>query len=284
MYRIIIILIILPCLFACNVDNSSNNTTIESKDKIVATINDSSATITILNENTAKDSSVPETNTDEVDPLTGMVSKSGNTEAERGTIEDEEEALKLRRARTQFNNGNTYYKEGKLDQAIDAFIKVLEYKPDNDKAFYNLGRIYYDMGQKQLSMSYYKDAIRLNPSDSLSLVAVGLLYYEQGDYVEAAKFYDSTIAVAPNFSMVYFNRGTMFGQQKKYQMSLQDLNKAIEFDEDNSEAFINRGLAYFYLKQIDMACKDWHKAKSMGNPKGDRAVEIYCSGKVKVPK
>jgi|TARA_B100001964_G_C14083583_1_gene531470 tetratricopeptide (TPR) repeat protein len=281
MQRIIILLIVVPFLFACDVNNSSNDETNENQNKVVATLTDSSATITFTTDDFKTDSTILEVNPDEAKPVTGIVSKSGKTKVDRGTIEDEEEALKLRRARTQFTNGITYYKDGDLDQAIEAFKLALEFKPDNDKVFYNLGRIYYDLGQKELSMSYYKDAVRLNPSDSLSLVAIGLLYYEQGDFVEATKFYDSTIAVAQHFSMVYFNRGTMFGQQKMYQKSLQDLNKAIEYDDKNSEAFINRGLAHYFLKQMDLACKDWHKAAAMGNPKGTRAVDIYCSGVVK---
>ncbi len=280
MQRVIIFLVLIPFLFACESNNNNNNTNKvdEKKDgKLVATVSDSSATISFEDSEPTTDSSKLEGNPEETKPLTGVISESGKTKVDRGTIEDEEEALKLRRARTQFTNGITYYKEGNLDQAIEAFKLALEFKPDNDKVFYNLGRIYYDLGQKELSMSYYKDAIRLNPNDSLSLVAVGLLYYEMGDFAEAEKYYDNTIEIAPRFSMVYFNRGTMFGQQKKYQLSLQDLNKAIQYNKENSESYINRGLAYYFLKKMDLACKDWHKAAAMGNPKGTRAVDIYCS-------
>lgn len=276
MQRVVILLIFIPFLFACD----SNNKAVDKKDsKLVATISDSSATISFSDDEQKTDSSLSENK-----PVSGIVSKSGNNKADRGTIQNEDEALLLRKARTQFNNGITYYKEGNLDQAIEAFKLSLEYKPDNDKVFNNLGKIYYDLGQKQLSMSYYKDAVRLNPKDSLSMVAVGLLYYEMGDFEEAAKFYNRTVEIAPGFSMVYFNRGTMFGQQKKYQQSLDDLNKAIEFDQKNSESYINRGLAYFYLKQMELACKDWHKAAKMGNSKGIKAVDLYCSGGKKTSK
>ena len=41
---------------------------------------------------------------------------------------------------------------------------------------------------------------------------------------------------------------------------------------------------YFYSKQMDMACKDWHTAAALGNAKGKKAVDIYCSGKSKEDK
>lgn len=282
MQRVIIFLIALPFLFACNTNNTkSDNNKTEDQPKVVTNIENGAATISYAKEDIVVDTIKTDTTTDEPRPILGLVSKTGKAEAERGTIEDEDEALKLRRARTQFNNGTTYYKQGELDKAIESFKNSLEYKPDNDKAFYNLGKIYYDQGQKELSLSYYKDAVRINPGDSLSLVAIGLLYYEKGDMAEALKYYNQTVDIAPGFGMVYFNRGTMFGQNKNYDQSLEDLTKAIQYDGDNSEAYINRGLAYFYTKNIDLACKDWKKAASMGNPKGTQAVEIYCSGKKK---
>ena len=283
MQRVIIFLIVLPFLFACD----SNNTTDKSQSKVKTTASDSSVNITFDKEDLENADIITNAeNTTEEDPqpLSGMISKTGKAEAERGTIEDEDEALRAKRARTQFSNGTTYYKQGELEKAIESFKLALEYKPDNSKAFFNLGKIYYDLGQKDLSLSYYKDAARLNPNDSLSLLGIGLLYSEKGDVKNADLYYTQGIEVAPHFSVLYFNRGTMYGQEKKYQKSLEDLTKAIQYDEQNSEAYVNRGLAYFYSKQMDMACKDWHKAAALGNAKGKKAVDIYCSGKNKEKK
>jgi len=282
MQRVIIFLIAIPLLFACSTNNTkSDNNKTDDQPKVVTNVEDGAATISYAKEDMVVDSTRNETTSDKPKSISGLVSKTGKAEAERGTIEDEDEALNLRRARTQFTNGTTYYKEGELDKAIESFKNSLEFKPDNDKAFYNLGKIYYDQGQKELSLSYYKDAVRINPGDSLSLVAIGLLYYEKGNMEEALRYYNQTVDIAPKFGMVYFNRGTMFGQNKNYDQSLEDLTKAIQYDSENSEAYINRGLAYFYTKNIELACKDWKKAESMGNPKGKQAVEIYCSGKKK---
>lgn len=285
MQKVIFFLITLPFLFACNSDkNTKESSTAKTASEIVTSVNDSIVSVTIDKsklENEGLTLITKENTQPKADPLTGIISKSGNFEAERGTIEDEDEALILRRARTAFNNGNTYYKDGELEKAAEAYKLSLEYKPGNAKAFYNLGKVYYDMGQKELSLSYYHDAVNIDSEDSLSLVAIGLIYYEKGNIVEATKYYNKTEKVAQHFSMLYFNRGTMYGQQKKYQLSIDDLTKAIKYDDQNSEALINRGLAYYYSRQLDPACKDWRKAKRMGNPKGTKAVNLYCTGKKK---
>lgn len=206
-------------------------------------------------------------------------SKTGEKPVEGGDPNAEDEALRLRRAHTQFNNGTSYYKSGELQKAIDAFKASLEFKPDNDKAFYNLGKIYYEMGQKDLALSYYSDAVAINENDSISLLGIGLIYYERAKYPEALEYYNRAIEVAPQYAMAYFNRGTMIGQNKQYEQSIADLTNAIKYDPEFSDSYLNRGLAYFYSKDMENACKDWHKAAEMGNKKGQDAVRIYCSGK-----
>mgnify|MGYP002638776767 FL=1 len=282
MKRIIFLLLALPFLFACNSnDTKSENNTSEKQTKVETTIENGTPKITYTLGDKKADSKEVETVAEELVPVSGLVSKTGNESAKRETIEDEDEALKKRRAHTQFNNGTNFYKSGDLENAIQSFKNSLEFKPNNAKAFYNLGNIYYDLGQKDLAQSYYKDAVEINPEDSLSLVAIGLICTEKGNLPEALDYYNKAVTVAPTFSMVYFNRGTLLGQNKQYQQSLDDLSKAIKYDPGNSEAYINRGLAHFYMKNIDLACKDWKKAKTMGNPKGTQAVDIYCSGKGK---
>ncbi len=203
--------------------------------------------------------------------------KEGEKPKEGGDPNAEGQALRLRRAHTQFNNGTKYYKDGEIQKAIDAFKTSLEYKPDNDKAFYNLGKIYYDMGQKDLALSYYSDAVSINENDSVSLLGIGLIYYERGKYPEALEYYNRAIDVAPTYAMAYFNRGTMLGQNRQYEQSLSDLTNAIKYEPEFSDSYVNRGLAYFYIKDMDNACKDWKKAAEMGNKKGQDAVRIYCS-------
>ncbi len=280
MKRIIILIITIPFLYSCNQGNDQSiNDKPEKENYAVAdTEEDGSVKLTYATEGSGINTDKYDSTSNEPKPISGLVSKHGNDASNSDSKEAKEEALRIRRAHTEFNNGTTYYKEGNLEKAIESFKKSLEYKQDNAKAFYNLGKIYYELGQKELSHSYYKDAVELNPNDSLSMVAIGLIYYEKGNIEEASRYYEKTLEIAPKFGMVYFNRGTMLGQNNQYELALEDLNKAIKYDPQNSEAFINRGLAHFYMRNLDLACKDWKKAESMGNPKGKDAVKLYCSG------
>ena len=264
-------------LIGCTPKNKTNN---KESDNINMAISrsDGESMIVPLGKEKGTLISRNENSESDTNKVPNIVSKTGEKAIEGGNPNAENESLKIRRAYTQFKNGTTYYKDGEIQKAIDAFKLSLEYKPDNDKAFYNLGKIYYELGQKDLSMAYYKDAVNLNENDSLSLLGIGLIYYQSKRYPDALLYYNKAIEAAPYYAMAYFNRGTMLGQNKQYQQSLSDLTNAIKYDPDFSESYLNRGLAYFYTKDMDNACIDWKKAESMGNLKAKDAVRIYCSG------
>ncbi|MAZ93029.1 MAG: tetratricopeptide repeat protein [Bacteroidales bacterium] len=277
MKQLIIFVFTISIAMGCSHNNKTNNKASD-KTNMAISNSDGESMIVPLGKEKGTLISKNEISGNDIKEVPNIASKTGEKAIEGGNPNAENESLKIRRAYTQFKNGTAYYKDGEIQKAIDAFKLSLEYKPDNDKAFYNLGKIYYELGQKDLSMAYYKDAVSLNEDDSLSLLGIGLIYYQSKLYPDALLYYNKAIEAAPYYAMAYFNRGTMLGQNKQYQQSLSDLTNAIKYDPDFSESYLNRGLAYFYSKDMDNACIDWKRAESMGNLKAKDAVRIYCSG------
>ena len=272
MKQTLLLVLVISILTACNSDTTKNKSEDQKAIKQESSVTPQPQESEMISKNEENEKGITK-----IAPA--IESASGEKPIEGGDPEAEDESLRLRRAQTQFKNGTVYYKDGEIQKAIDAFKLSLEYKPDNDRAFYNLGKIYYELGQKDLAMTYYMDAVSINENDSLSLVGVGLVLYEKAKYPEALEYYNRAIDVAPQYAMAYFNRGTMLGQNRQYDQALLDLTNAIKYDPTFSESYINRGLAYFYKKDLDNACKDWQIAADMGNPKGADAIKIYCNKK-----
>ena len=67
---------------------------------------------------------------------------------------------------TWTNSGNLYISTGKMDEAIGAYKKAVEIKPDYADAYNNLGNTYKDKGKYEKAIALYKKAISLNPSSS----------------------------------------------------------------------------------------------------------------------
>ncbi|MCF6172062.1 MAG: tetratricopeptide repeat protein [Bacteroidales bacterium] len=192
---------------------------------------------------------------------------------------DDAQKLNKRRAQTAIRTGVQHYKNGEMEQAKDAFKRVLEYSPEDSKASHYLGKIYYGFGEKDIALAYYEDAVRFNPDDSASMVGAGLILFEKNDFNGAIEYYNKAIKTAPGYALAYYDRGTLLGFQKNYGGALVDMNRAIELDPENSKYYMNRGLANYYLKRLEDACKDWKKSAAMGNAEAKKAVRLYCQGK-----
>jgi tetratricopeptide (TPR) repeat protein len=65
-----------------------------------------------------------------------------------------------------FYKGNTLYEEGKYDEAIDEFSKLLEQGMESGNLYYNIGNSYFKKGELGRSILNYERARRLIPRDS----------------------------------------------------------------------------------------------------------------------
>jgi len=61
--------------------------------------------------------------------------------------------------------GNTYYRDGEFEQAIEEYSKLVDEGYLGASLFYNLGNSYYRIGKIGLAILYYEKALKLSPSD-----------------------------------------------------------------------------------------------------------------------
>src|SRR5579864_7644098 len=76
-----------------------------------------------------------------------------------------------------------------VDQAVEAYRKVLELNPGAAGALVNLGTIYYRQRKFPEAERYYRDAIAVDASYPLAQFNLGNLYDEQGRSQEALDHY-----------------------------------------------------------------------------------------------
>src|SRR2546425_764097 len=64
-----------------------------------------------------------------------------------------------------FQSGNGAYEQGKFDQAVDAYQKILAYGVVDPRVLYNLANAYFKLGKLGAAILHYERALRLDPSD-----------------------------------------------------------------------------------------------------------------------
>lgn len=63
------------------------------------------------------------------------------------------------------SKGNTFYKDGSYEKAIDEYKQLVDEGYEGTSLFYNLGNCYYRIGKIGYAILYYEKALKISPSD-----------------------------------------------------------------------------------------------------------------------
>lgn len=115
-------------------------------------------------------------------------------------------ANRLRESEVWFQRGLDLEETGApIDEAIEAYRKVLEYNPSAAGALVNLGTIYYRQRKFAEAERYYVEAIAADPEYALAQFNLGNLFDEQGRTGEALEHYRAALALNPSYADAHFN-------------------------------------------------------------------------------
>lgn len=92
-----------------------------------------------------------------------------------------------------------------VQEAIEAYKKVLDLNPGAAGALVNLGTIYYRLRKFAEAERYYSEAITADPTYPLAQFNLGNLYDEQGRIPEAFDHYRKSLALNPQYADAHFN-------------------------------------------------------------------------------
>ncbi len=67
---------------------------------------------------------------------------------------------------SQWQQAETYYREGKFSAALSIYEKELKNTPNDPYVYYNIGNCYFKMGSKGLAAANYYRAFKLAPRDA----------------------------------------------------------------------------------------------------------------------
>jgi len=131
--------------------------------------------------------------------------------AEIGAVRDFPERKRSHASRTReseawFQKGLELEETGApVEQAVDAYRKVIELNPGAAGALVNLGTIYYRLRRFDEAEHYYRNAIAADPDYPLAEFNLGNLYDEQGRLDEALSHYRRALELHPNYADAHFN-------------------------------------------------------------------------------
>jgi len=92
-----------------------------------------------------------------------------------------------------------------VEQAVDAYHKVLDLNPGAAGALVNLGTIYYRLRKFDEAEKYYLQSVEADPAYSLAQFNLGNLYDELGRDQKAMEHYRRAVSLNPRYADAHFN-------------------------------------------------------------------------------
>lgn len=145
------------------------------------------------------------------------------------------------------------HRNGKLEEAKQAYLSILNDSPDDIAALHFLGVLYAEEGDFEQARRYMQLAIALKPTDPTLLLHLANLYKAQGLYQEAQQLLQELVRNHPDFAAGFNNLGTVLFVQEKWSDALHAYQTAIDIQPNYIDAYYNLGLALNKLHRVDAA-------------------------------
>ena len=171
--------------------------------------------------------------------------------AEKGIKEDKKfadayynEGVSYRElARRNSNNAEYYAKAEK------AFRMATEANSRHYLANYELGNIYVSQNKLDEAMMRYKVALEIQPSASQVWVALGNIYLQKGDNNKAQWAFDKGMTANPGNQDAHMNMGLYYLAEKNFTLAERELKQAQQNNPDSPRVYYN--LAYLKFSQAE---------------------------------
>jgi len=98
--------------------------------------------------------------------------------------------------------GIRHMEERQMGQAVDAFTRVIDRRPDFAEGWNKRATAYYLMGDTEQSLKDCDEVIKRNPSHFGALSGYGLIYLQRGELERALEYFERALEINPNMEGV----------------------------------------------------------------------------------
>lgn len=157
--------------------------------------------------------------------------------------------LKPKFADAHFNQGNTHFDQGNIEQAVLAYEKVVELTPKNEDVVFNLGLCAAALSQFDTAKQYFSLLGKKYNNYAQAQVNLGNIYYLEQNWDKAERHLETAIKTNPTLLEPHFNLGMVYHQQNKTPKALDFLSQFANALED-ADHFEQAAKAYQQMIQI----------------------------------
>jgi tetratricopeptide (TPR) repeat protein len=130
-----------------------------------------------------------------------------------------------------FARGITLEEDPALNQeAIQAYLGVLEIEPQHAAAHINLGTLYYNRQEYALAEKHYRAAVESDPRYALAYFDLGNVLDETGRVTQAIQAYKAALQLAPTYADAHYNLALAYEKTREPRRALRHWQAYIKLD------------------------------------------------------
>ncbi len=168
------------------------------------------------------------------------------------------------------------FKEGRLAEAEDGFLKYLHYRPRNVQCLCNLGILKIQLQNYGEAEQYLQRAIALDKNSGTAQYLLGRTYFFQNRFDEALNHLEQGIQLQPNNATAHNCVGVIASQKGWTTRAEKAFGKAVEIEPKFGDAHFN--LAVLLSSQgrarFELAKDHYFKALELGIPRDGNLEQI----------
>jgi tetratricopeptide (TPR) repeat protein len=152
-----------------------------------------------------------------------------------------------------YSLGTALRQQGQFDDALKAFDKAIQLKPDKAELWVGLGTALIDLVRRDEALLAFQHALKLNPQHWNAAYQCGLLLREAGRLEEALAHIDLARDLHPDQLLVLELRAAVYFGLRQFEEALTDSRRAHAINPDNAENCNNIGAALQQLGRDEEA-------------------------------
>jgi tetratricopeptide (TPR) repeat protein len=156
--------------------------------------------------------------------------------------------------------GMALQQQGRHEEALKAFDKAVQIKPDQPELWANLGDALAEMKRPAEAMLAYQHVLELDPRNWGAAYRCGVIFYESGGFEEALPWFNRCAELRPDDIQALHMRATTLRGLKRFEECLADNMQLHKLDPAQPLHCNNIGDALLWLGRREEALKWFNKA------------------------
>jgi tetratricopeptide (TPR) repeat protein len=169
-----------------------------------------------------------------------------------------------------FSDGAMLFAQGKFEESICHFSRVIEMDPKLRKAYMSRGVAWVKSGNADKAGEDFEKAIELDPKDPRGYHFRALTHLKKGEREKAKADFDKAIELDDRYGAAYFGRGTSLSEMGDLDRAGKDMEMAARIGEAHLQRFADHH--NIWRTKFDKVLAYWE---------GDRPADIAMTPDLK---